>query len=83
MCLQDMLFTPVIVEVKGYFEVFFEESPPFKLSLTDADSGHTVWTATIREGTASAHKHEMATLVPKYNFIQDVTPELTRNPPQA
>ncbi|XP_048017131.1 uncharacterized protein si:dkeyp-97b10.3 isoform X1 [Megalobrama amblycephala] len=46
---EDMLFTPVIVEVKGYFEVFFEESPPFKLSLTDADSGHTVWTATIRE----------------------------------
>lgn len=47
---EDMLFTPVIVEVKGYFEVFFEESPPFKLSLTDADSGQTVWTATIREG---------------------------------
>ncbi|XP_048017136.1 uncharacterized protein si:dkeyp-97b10.3 isoform X6 [Megalobrama amblycephala] len=47
--IKDMLFTPVIVEVKGYFEVFFEESPPFKLSLTDADSGHTVWTATIRE----------------------------------
>ncbi|RXN10877.1 LRR and PYD domains-containing 1b allele 3-like isoform X1 [Labeo rohita] len=48
-CLQDMLFSPVIVEVKGYFEVFFEESPPFKLSLTEAESGHTVWTATIRE----------------------------------
>lgn len=54
-----MLFTPVIVEVKGYFEVFFEESPPFKLSLTDAVSGHTVWTATIREGTASAHKQTL------------------------
>ncbi|KAI2656617.1 NACHT, LRR and PYD domains-containing protein 1a allele 3 [Labeo rohita] len=46
---EDMLFSPVIVEVKGYFEVFFEESPPFKLSLTEAESGHTVWTATIRE----------------------------------
>ncbi|XP_043114781.1 NACHT, LRR and PYD domains-containing protein 1a allele 5 isoform X3 [Puntigrus tetrazona] len=52
---EDMLFSPVIVEVKGYFEVFFEESPPFKLSLTDADSGHTVWTATIREGDCVHH----------------------------
>lgn len=57
-CLQDMLFSPVIVEVKGYFEVFFEESPPFKLSLTDADSGHTVWTATIREGDCVHHLDE-------------------------
>ncbi|XP_067306031.1 NACHT, LRR and PYD domains-containing protein 1a isoform X2 [Pseudorasbora parva] len=55
---EDMLFTPVIVAVKGYFEVFFEESPPFKLSLTDADSGHTVWTATIREGDCVDHLDE-------------------------
>ncbi|XP_059370971.1 NACHT, LRR and PYD domains-containing protein 1b allele 3 isoform X1 [Carassius carassius] len=55
---EDMLFSPVIVEVKGYFEVFFEESPPFKLSLTDADSGHTVWTATIREGDCVHHLDE-------------------------
>ncbi|XP_051966168.1 uncharacterized protein si:dkeyp-97b10.3 [Xyrauchen texanus] len=47
---EDMLFSPAVVELKGYFEVFFEESPPFKLSLMDAESGHTVWTATIREG---------------------------------
>lgn len=48
-----MLFSADIVELKGYFEVFFEESPSFKLSLTDTDSGHTVWSAVIREGTAS------------------------------
>ncbi|XP_051521144.1 uncharacterized protein LOC127421944 isoform X2 [Myxocyprinus asiaticus] len=47
---EDMLFSPAIVELKGYFEVFFEESPPFKLSLIDDESSHTVWTATIREG---------------------------------
>ncbi|XP_050985554.1 NACHT, LRR and PYD domains-containing protein 1a allele 5 isoform X3 [Labeo rohita] len=55
---EDMLFSPVIVEVKGYFEVFFEESPPFKLSLTEAESGHTVWTATIREGDCIHHVDE-------------------------
>ncbi|XP_065137768.1 NACHT, LRR and PYD domains-containing protein 1a isoform X1 [Paramisgurnus dabryanus] len=47
---EDMLFTPVPVEVKGYFEVFFEENPPFTLSLADTHSGHTVWTAVIRDG---------------------------------
>lgn len=50
-----MLFTADIVELKGYFEVFFEESPPFKLSLTDTDSSHTVWSAVIREGTINIH----------------------------
>lgn len=49
---QEMLFSAVIVELKGYFEVFFEESPPFKLLLTETDSDLTVWSAIIREGTA-------------------------------
>ncbi|XP_057207517.1 NACHT, LRR and PYD domains-containing protein 1b allele 5 isoform X1 [Triplophysa rosa] len=47
---EEMLFSADIVELKGYFEVFFEESPPFKLSLTETDSDHTVWSAIIREG---------------------------------
>ncbi|KAK9951842.1 hypothetical protein ABG768_017717 [Culter alburnus] len=55
---EDMLFTSDILEVKGYFEVFFKESPPFKLSLTNADSGHTVWTVTIREGDCVHHQEE-------------------------
>lgn len=56
---EDMLFTPDSVEVKGYIEVFFEDSPPFKLSLTDADSGQTVWTSTIREGDCTHHVEEI------------------------
>ncbi|TRY89077.1 hypothetical protein DNTS_009801 [Danionella cerebrum] len=46
----ELLFSAEIVAVKGYFEVFYEDSPPFKLSLSDTDTGHIVWTATIREG---------------------------------
>ncbi|KAJ8388661.1 hypothetical protein AAFF_G00130700 [Aldrovandia affinis] len=43
-------FTLAAVKIKGYFEAFFEQPPPFKLSLVEADSEQTVWTATLREG---------------------------------
>ncbi|XP_018588177.1 uncharacterized protein LOC108922486 isoform X2 [Scleropages formosus] len=46
----DLQFTMAVVKIKGYFEAFFEQPPPFKLSLIEADSGQTVWTATLREG---------------------------------
>ncbi|XP_036393331.1 uncharacterized protein si:dkeyp-97b10.3 [Megalops cyprinoides] len=47
---EDFQFTQAAVKIKGYFEAFFEQPPPFKLSLVEADSGQTVWTATLREG---------------------------------
>ncbi|KAL4647641.1 hypothetical protein GN956_G8063 [Arapaima gigas] len=46
----DLQFTMAVVKIKGYFEAFFEQPPPFKLSVIEADSGQTVWTATLREG---------------------------------
>ncbi|GAA6225808.1 uncharacterized protein si:dkeyp-97b10.3 isoform X2 [Lates japonicus] len=47
---QDLKFTLAVTKMKGYFEAFFEQPPPFKLSLIETDSEETVWSATIREG---------------------------------
>ncbi|KAI1893725.1 hypothetical protein AGOR_G00126640 [Albula goreensis] len=47
---EDFEFTQAVVKMKGYFEAFFEQPPPFKLSLVEVDSGQTVWTTTLREG---------------------------------
>lgn len=49
--LQDLPFTLAVTKLKGYFEVFFEQPPPFKVSLVETESDQTVWSATIREGT--------------------------------
>ncbi|XP_041733766.1 uncharacterized protein LOC121567647 isoform X2 [Coregonus clupeaformis] len=46
----DLLFTLAVTKLKGYFEAFFEQPPPFKLSLIETESDQTVWSATIREG---------------------------------
>ncbi|XP_041920433.1 uncharacterized protein si:dkeyp-97b10.3 isoform X1 [Alosa sapidissima] len=46
----DFQFTLDVVKMKGYFEVFFELPPPFKLSLIEVDSDQPLWAATIREG---------------------------------
>ncbi|XP_069053641.1 NACHT, LRR and PYD domains-containing protein 1a allele 5 isoform X2 [Lepisosteus oculatus] len=46
---EGIQFTLAAVKFKGYFEVYYEQSPPFKLSLMEADSDQTVWTATLRE----------------------------------
>ncbi|XP_062409342.1 uncharacterized protein si:dkeyp-97b10.3 [Sardina pilchardus] len=46
----DFQFTLDVVKMKGYFEVFFEQPPPFKLSLIEVDSDQPLWAATIREG---------------------------------
>ncbi|XP_028818948.1 uncharacterized protein LOC114769776 isoform X2 [Denticeps clupeoides] len=43
-------FTLHVVKLKGYFEAFFEQPPPFKLSLIEVESDQVVWSATIREG---------------------------------
>uniref|UniRef100_A0A3P8RM13 Si:dkeyp-97b10.3 n=1 Tax=Amphiprion percula TaxID=161767 RepID=A0A3P8RM13_AMPPE len=48
--------------MKGYFEAFFEQAPPFKLSLIEINTEETVWSATIREGT-SAFSITLKTLV--------------------
>ncbi|KAG7215615.1 hypothetical protein INR49_022141 [Caranx melampygus] len=47
---QDLKFTFAVTKMKGYFEAFFEQPPPFKLSLIETNSEETVWSATIREG---------------------------------
>uniref|UniRef100_W5L2V3 Si:dkeyp-97b10.3 n=1 Tax=Astyanax mexicanus TaxID=7994 RepID=W5L2V3_ASTMX len=47
---EDIQFTLAVVKIKGYFEAFFEQRPPFKLSLIETESEQTVWSATIREG---------------------------------
>ncbi|XP_045559645.1 uncharacterized protein isoform X4 [Salmo salar] len=46
----DLPFTLAVTKLKGYFEVFFEQPPPFKVSLVETESDQTVWSATIREG---------------------------------
>nr|XP_019944117.1 PREDICTED: uncharacterized protein LOC109630378 isoform X1 [Paralichthys olivaceus] len=47
---QDLKFTLAVTKMKGYFEAFFEQPPPFRLSLIETESDETVWSATIREG---------------------------------
>ncbi|XP_033894244.1 NACHT, LRR and PYD domains-containing protein 1b allele 3 isoform X3 [Acipenser ruthenus] len=46
---EEIQFTLHAVRFKGYFEVYFEQPVPFKLSLVEADSDLTVWTTTLRE----------------------------------
>ncbi|XP_031717022.1 uncharacterized protein LOC116390981 isoform X2 [Anarrhichthys ocellatus] len=47
---QDLKFTLAVIKMKGYFEAFFEQPPPFKLSLIEINTEETVWSGTIREG---------------------------------
>ncbi|XP_054453957.1 uncharacterized protein si:dkeyp-97b10.3 [Anoplopoma fimbria] len=47
---QDLKFTLAVTKMKGYFEAFFEQPPPFKLSLIETSTEETVWSSTIREG---------------------------------
>lgn len=51
--MQDLKFTLAVTKMKGYFEAFFEQPPPFKLSLIEINTEETVWSATIREGNAA------------------------------
>ncbi|KAM8902806.1 uncharacterized protein AB9W97_007289 isoform 2-T2 [Spinachia spinachia] len=46
---QDLKFTFAVTQMKGFFEAFFEEPPPFKLSLIEVKTETTVWSTTIRE----------------------------------
>ena len=52
-CVQELKFTFEIIKLKGYFEAFFEQPPPFTLSLKETTTDETVWSATIREGNPS------------------------------
>ncbi|KAM4589881.1 uncharacterized protein V3H82_003906 isoform 2-T2 [Fundulus diaphanus] len=47
---EELKFTLAVTKMKGYFEAFFEERPPFQLSLIEINTDETVWSATIREG---------------------------------
>ncbi|XP_074536379.1 uncharacterized protein LOC141798371 [Halichoeres trimaculatus] len=47
---EDLKFTLAVTKMKGYFEAFFDQPPPFKLSLVEINTDETVWSATIREG---------------------------------
>ncbi|KAM4566055.1 uncharacterized protein PAE49_009846 isoform 2-T2 [Odontesthes bonariensis] len=47
---EDLKFTLAVTKMKGYFEAFFEQPPPFKLSLIEINTEESVWSATIREG---------------------------------
>ncbi|KAJ8280339.1 hypothetical protein GJAV_G00053380 [Gymnothorax javanicus] len=47
---ESLTFSQAVVMMKSYFEVFFEQPPPFKLSLVEVESEQTVWAATLREG---------------------------------
>ncbi|CAL8353494.1 unnamed protein product [Lota lota] len=47
---KELNFTTIqIIKLKGYFEAFFEQPPPFTLSLKEMNTDETVWSATIRE----------------------------------
>ncbi|XP_023817465.1 uncharacterized protein LOC101156996 isoform X2 [Oryzias latipes] len=52
---QELNFTLAVTKMKGYFEAFFEQPPPFKLSLIETNTEETVWSATIREGDCVDH----------------------------
>ncbi|XP_076002467.1 uncharacterized protein LOC142995343 isoform X2 [Genypterus blacodes] len=53
---EDLKFTLAVTQLKGYFEAYFEQPPPFKMSLIETDSEQTVWSATIREGDCVDNK---------------------------
>ncbi|XP_067102384.1 uncharacterized protein si:dkeyp-97b10.3 isoform X2 [Osmerus mordax] len=46
---EELSFTLAVTKLKGYFEVFFDHSPPFKLSLMETESDQTIWSTYIRE----------------------------------
>ncbi|XP_072320220.1 uncharacterized protein [Eucyclogobius newberryi] len=47
---QELKFTLAVTKMKGYFEAFFDQPPPFKMSLIETSTEATVWSTTIREG---------------------------------
>ncbi|XP_028321124.1 uncharacterized protein LOC114474798 isoform X2 [Gouania willdenowi] len=55
---EDLKFTLAVTKMKGYFEAFFEQPPPFKLSLVEVNTEQTVWSATIREGDCVDHSEK-------------------------
>ncbi|KAM9852800.1 uncharacterized protein ACBR49_003664 [Aulostomus maculatus] len=59
---QDLKFTLAVTKMKGYFEAFFEQPPPFTLSLIDTNTEEKVWSATIREGDCVEKKPRKRTI---------------------
>ncbi|KAJ0022023.1 hypothetical protein NQD34_009513 [Periophthalmus magnuspinnatus] len=47
---QELKFTLAVTKMKGYFEAFFEQPPPFQMSLIETSTDAKVWSAIIREG---------------------------------
>lgn len=66
--MQELKFTRDVTKMKGYFEVFIEQPPPYKLCLIKTDTEETVWSATIREGPSS-HSSWTGFSVENRNFI--------------
>ena len=59
---QELNFTFEIIKLKGYFEAFFEQPPPFTLSLKEANTDETVWSNIIREGNPSTCLEQLLSL---------------------
>ncbi|KAF3847636.1 hypothetical protein F7725_020664 [Dissostichus mawsoni] len=78
---QDLKFTLAVTKMKGYFEAFFEQPPPFKLSLIEINTEETVWSATIREGrqrSSSPSEEELGCKRTRWQDVSDgVKPAMT------
>ncbi|KAJ0063762.1 hypothetical protein NL108_006709 [Boleophthalmus pectinirostris] len=68
---QELKFTLAVTKMKGYFEAFFEQPPPFKMSLIETSTDATVWSATIREGICTAYINTIA------SFLKHFSPTLS------
>ncbi|MBN3294685.1 NLRP1 protein, partial [Polypterus senegalus] len=47
---QEIQFVTEVLAIKPYFEVYYEQPTPFKISLVEADSDQVIWTTALREG---------------------------------
>ncbi|KAG2462974.1 uncharacterized protein si:dkeyp-97b10.3 [Polypterus senegalus] len=46
---QEIQFVTEVLAIKPYFEVYYEQPTPFKISLVEADSDQVIWTTALRE----------------------------------
>uniref|UniRef100_A0A3B4FFG5 Si:dkeyp-97b10.3 n=2 Tax=Haplochromini TaxID=319058 RepID=A0A3B4FFG5_9CICH len=69
--IKELKFTLAVTKMKGYFEAFFEQHPPFKLSLIEINTEETVWSATIREGRQRSSSPSEDELAFKRTRMQD------------
>ena len=50
MFLQYLPFTLKPIHIRGFFEAYYEQPPPFIFHLKMSDADHTAWTDLIRQG---------------------------------